>query len=101
MARRLAATLRSVNGPFTLHRAGQGGAAALAVVPVLFLAAGVEILGHRTLTWLETWGSAIAFALAAVLCALRAASVEDERTVWGLFAVACTCWAGAGFYYAF
>ncbi|HET7427223.1 MAG TPA: diguanylate cyclase [Gemmatimonadales bacterium] len=76
------------------------GLAALFALPVLFGAAGLGLGGDHLLSWLATWGSLSAFAIAATLSFLRAAAVIGERAVWLWAGVACSSWALANLYYA-
>ena len=79
---------------------GQGLAGLLFIVPILFLLCGLGAVSVDTLTWLETWGSGLAFSGGALLCGRRALRVRDERSVWTWFTVACFCWTGANLYAA-
>jgi two-component system cell cycle response regulator len=83
-------------------RVGQGVAfGALAAVPLLFLAVGLGAGGESLLSWLATWATAIVYLVGALVCAAGARASRSERPAWTWFAVACSLWAAANFYYAF
>ena len=83
-----------------LVRAARALALSLLVGGLLFFLCGVHALSLATLSWLETWGSTIVFAIAGALCWARVALVPIERGAWSAFAMAATAWTGANLYFA-